>query len=676
MAIRLKFLRSAVEFFTSRFSLQERVLWRVLALLRPHKHIVVLGNVFLTLASMLAGIGLISLLPLATLIVSPSKESMPVHMERASETQAVHKKHPVALPFLPDFVVPDTPEALWSHKLAKQNGVTKVLIRDLPFLGNVADNLQIAWVSTGAWVTASIRRFVTVYALFLLFLLVLRGVFEFLGEYLMEGTAINVVCDVMRRTYRNVLLQELHFFNTTTTGYLINTCYKEVFQLQGLISLLASTRIILPITMLVLFCTLLTISVSLSMLMLVLLPIVILPMMVLSRKLRKGIEGQLREEFGMLDIMSEGLLGIQAVKGFGAEEQEMRAVDPTIVEYVNYARRRRGAQAMLGPVVDVLNMITVLSVFVAAALVMPENMRVQSDRLLVFMLVMTQFYKPFRDLMSMNIKMQRAVQVSKRIFALLDRKTQIADAPDAVEFPANWTGLVFDNVWLNYLIARRGRNKTRRALAGASFEIRRGEAVAIVGPNGAGKSSLVNLICRLYDPSSGQVRLDDLPLSRIKLRSLRENICLITQHPVLFNRTVADNIAYGLENAPREEIVEAAKATRAHDFIMQLAKGYDSPLGEQGRHLSGGERQKIALARAFVRHPKILILDEPTTGLDRETYAEFLDIIARLRGTGITLIYITHEWSQLGLFDRVFGMSENKQVEEMTAEALAGAKGG
>jgi ABC-type multidrug transport system fused ATPase/permease subunit len=225
--------------------------------------------------------------------------------------------------------------------------------------------------------------------------------------------------------------------------------------------------------------------------------------------------------------------------------------------------------------------------------------------------------------------------------------------------------MAFDHVYLTYRMIRKGQERNRRALRDVKIRIRHGEAIAVIGPNGAGKSSMVNLACRLYDPTGGQIRLDETPLEKIKLQQIREQICLITQHPILFNRSVADNIAFGLEEVSRERIIEAAKASGAHHFISQLPQDYDTYVGEQGRLLSGGERQKIVLARAFIRRPQILILDEPTTGLDRQTVEEFLDLVSSLHRQGMTIIYITHEFSQLSRFQRVFQLTPEKNVVEV-----------
>ena len=311
-----------------------------------------------------------------------------------------------------------------------------------------------------------------------------------------------------------------------------------------------------------------------------------------------------------------------------------------------------------------------LMVFVVAVYVLPGVLKDGPDQLILFMLVLTRFYKPMRTLMTMNIRMHRARQVCSHIFTLLDRKPEIADAPDAVDFPDPWRRMVLDNVHLAYKVIRKGNTRKHRALQGLSMEILRGESVALIGPNGAGKSSIVNVICRLYDVTGGEVRIDDTPLKQIRLDSLRENICLITQHPILFNRSVSENIAFGLENISQEAIEEAAKATGAHEFIMKLPQGYETFVGEQGRLLSGGERQKLVLARAFVRRPEILILDEPTTGLDRQTLAEFLDLISTIHARGTTIIYITHEQSQLARFDRIYRLTPERKVIEESLESL------
>jgi len=623
------------DFFASRFVLRENALWRVMKLLSPVKHWIIIANVFLFIASSLTAVGYVSLVPLAKATLS-AKDGKPAMVSSGSGS---------------DFLGQKIKWKWLNHQFQKTHHLTKGFI---------------------TWMHESLPRYVMVFSLFLLTMVLLQGFFQFLGNWILAKATIEVCSDLLRNVYGNVLKQELQFFHNTTTGYLLKICYAEVFSLRDIMSFLASDRMMLPVQMGIFFVGLIAISPYLSFLLLFLLPIVILPMMFLNRKVKQSLNMEIEEEAQTMEVMSEGLHNILAIKAFGSEALEKQYVNPSIQQYVNITRKRRTAEALMGPVIDVLNMAVILAVFVAAIFVLSKLLKLEPSVLLAFMFMLQRFYKPFRSLMSMKIRMQRSSAIAGRIFRLLDRKPIIEEAPDAVEFPREWERLVARNVFLTYEVTRKKGPSFRPALQGVDFDIRRGEAVALVGHNGAGKSSIVNLICRLYDPNEGELCLDDLPVQKIKLESLHKKVCLITQHPILFNRSVSENIAYGLEGISQQEIEEAAKATGADAFVRNLPQGYETIIGEGGRSLSGGERQKIVLARAFVRKPEILILDEPTTGLDHQTTMEFLELVSKLRATrGTTIIYITHEPSHLSRFDRVLRLTEDKKVIEQPMEALA-----
>lgn len=680
-----------LQFFASRFFLGEPALWRLMGMIKSLRHWVIAANAALTVATMLGALGLVSLMPLFSVVFGPEAAESYGQKHHQVKTEQVAPASPTA-PAAPvakaggatsqtpaQAPAQAQPPANATAEPAKTVQVSEKIQKRYPFIGRLlefsavksaVDGAQAKWREFYGWASASTERFVVIYAAFILTLLTLQGIFQFIGNFIMGRVAVWTTSGLLRKLYANVLRQEMLFFNNTSTGSLLNTCYREIFELQSLITMLTSTRLLIPVYMVIYFGALVYISPGLSLLLLGLMPVVILPTTVLTRRIKQQMKKELDEESGAMDVMSQGLHNILAIKTFGAERLEVQAIEPSIHYYIQASKARRIAQSLTGPMVDVLNMFIMLTVFVVAAFVLPDSFR-DPKTLPLFMFALTRFYKPLRDLMSLNIRMQRARQVCSHIFTLLDRQPQIDDAPNAVDFPTPWRELVLDNVHLAYKVKRKGGGKRlHTALAGVEMTIRRGEAIALVGPNGAGKSSIVNAITRLYDVTGGEVRVDGTPLKQIRLASLREKICLITQHPILFNRSIADNIAFGLEGVTREEVIEAAKATRAHDFIMKLPQDYDTFAGEQGRLLSGGERQRVVLARAFVRRPEILILDEPTTGLDQATLADFLELIGEMRRRGVTIIYITHEPSQLALVDRIYRITPERKVIEETLESL------
>jgi len=263
--------------------------------------------------------------------------------------------------------------------------------------------------------------------------------------------------------------------------------------------------------------------------------------------------------------------------------------------------------------------------------------------------------------------LQQALAAGERIFSLLDREEDVKDAPDALVLPSISGHVEFRNVSFGY---RDGQP----VLSSINLEARPGEVVALVGPSGAGKTTLVNLIPRFYDPDAGQVLVDGFDLRTVQIASLRRQIGLVPQESILFNASVRENIAYGRLDATEEEIVAAAKAANAYDFIMELPEGFDTILGERGASLSGGQRQRIAIARAILRDPRILILDEATSALDAESERLVQEALERLM-RGRTTFVIAHRLSTIQFARKIVVLAGGAIVEQGTHEELLAANG-
>lgn len=648
-------LNAVMEFVKSRTLARHAYLWRVMQQLQPFKFRVVFANAMLFVATTVSSLALVAMAPFFNEIFGDwdtSQKTMQ-HLQGKAEWQAEAPPSE-----LPPAEIPETGPAM-----NKEVG----FLMKIPGVQETREWGEARITAFQGWAKTSLERYILTFSGFILILLLIAGFFQFVGELVLVRVGISVMSNILRQIYRNVLHQDMLFFDRSATGTLINTCYREVFQLRPMVRLLASTRPMLPFTMLIYFGMCLAISVQLSLLLLMMLPIVIVPTLLLTQRLKKNLKMELEGEAMPITIMTESFHGIRAIKAFGAEKLEMEYMEPAIQDYIAMTHRRRRAEAIIRPVVDILNMFVMLAIFVLAFLVFNENLNLKAGTLLMFMAAVNRFYKPFRSLMTMNIKMARFDAMAKRVFKLLDRPPEIVEKEEAVPFPKNWKQLELKDIYLSYKVKRRGKKRTRRVLRGVNMIIRRGDLVAVIGPNGAGKSTIMNLICRLYEPNSGIIQFDETNVQDIQLEEIRRHVCLITQQPVLFNRSVAENIAFGMEGLSREDIINAAKATRCHAFIQDLPDDYDTIVGEQGRMLSGGERQKIVLARAFVRQPDLLILDEPTTGLDYGTTQEFLSLVKSLRDRGVTVMYITHDRSHLGHFDRIFALTPEKQVREVTS---------
>lgn len=283
-----------------------------------------------------------------------------------------------------------------------------------------------------------------------------------------------------------------------------------------------------------------------------------------------------------------------------------------------------------------------------------------------FLLYVTSFYEPVMRLNRLNESLQQALAASDRYFEVLDTESDIHDAPGAVELESVEGYITYDNVSFNY--------DEVPVLKHINLEIKPGEMVALVGPTGVGKTTMANLIPRFYDPGKGRILVDGIDVRAVKLSSLRRHISMVLQDVFLFNGTVAENIAYGSPGATLEEIVEAAIAAGADEFIREMPNGYDTHIGERGVRLSGGQKQRLAIARALLYDAPILILDEATSSVDTETEAKIAAALERLMG-GRTTIVIAHRLSTIRHADRIIVLDDGEIVEEGTHAELVAMNG-
>jgi ATP-binding cassette subfamily B protein len=382
------------------------------------------------------------------------------------------------------------------------------------------------------------------------------------------------------------------------------------------------------------------------------------------------IEERIRQVRGMearsLVIVHEAISMLKVIVAFGREGYEYRRFRTQGESAVNARVRLTVRQTFFSLVVNGTTAVgTALVVGYGAYSVMQGNLTL--GQLLVVMAYISSVYGPLAAISTTIGSLQERLIGLRMAFELLEEEPEVKDAPDAVNIQRSRGEIIFEGVHFSY----KARMDTLRDL---SFQVNAGQAMAIVGPTGAGKSTLVSLIPRFYDPSQGRILLDGVDIRQISLRSLREQISIVLQEPLLFSGSIADNIRYGRLDADMEEIITAAKAANAHDFIERLPKKYETELGERGAQLSGGERQRIAIARAFLKNAPALILDEPTSSIDSRTEAVILDALDRLM-LGRTTIMIAHRLSTIRNADLIMVLDHGQLVEKGTHEELI-QKGG
>jgi ABC-type multidrug transport system fused ATPase/permease subunit len=362
-----------------------------------------------------------------------------------------------------------------------------------------------------------------------------------------------------------------------------------------------------------------------------------------------------------LSIVHEAMAMLRVIVAFGREDQEYRRFRTQGEETVDARVKLTVRQTVFNLAVSFITALGTAAVLgVGAHKVL--NGDITGGQLLVVLAYVAGVYAPLEVLSSSMAQFQENFISLEHSFELLDTPTEIDESPDAVTLSPPRGALSFDNVSFSY--------KSRAdALRGVSFTVPIGSAVAIVGPTGAGKSTLASLLPRFHDATHGSVRIDGHDVRDLTLASLRAQYSIVLQEPLLFTGSIADNLAYGRPGAPREEVEEAARAANAHDFITRLPKGYDTPLGERGAKISGGERQRIAVARAFLRDAPILVLDEPTSSIDSRTESVILDALERLM-EGRTTIMIAHRLSTVRGVDQILVLEHGRIVQRGTHDDL------
>ncbi|HEV8292215.1 MAG TPA: ABC transporter ATP-binding protein, partial [Tepidisphaeraceae bacterium] len=360
--------------------------------------------------------------------------------------------------------------------------------------------------------------------------------------------------------------------------------------------------------------------------------------------------------------VQEALSGIRAVQAFGREGFETQRfrdhAESSLRASLWLTVLQTASQTVVGLL---LAAATALLVWISAYRVLQG--RLSTGDVVLTVAYMAMLFRPLEALANTAAYIQGAVAGARRVFSILDAVPDVADAPDAVELPARARGEVeLRDVSFAY---RAGE----MVLQKVSLHIPPGMTSALVGPSGAGKTTLVSLLMRFYDPTSGSILLDGWDLRTIKINSLRRNVSLVLQEPVLFGSTIAENISYGLAGATQDQIESAARAAGAHEFILDLPQGYDTKISERGVSLSGGQRQRISIARAFLKDAPILIMDEPTSALDAETETNLLEALERLK-RGRTTIIIAHRLSTIRAADHIIVLSNGKIVERGTHHEL------
>ncbi len=492
------------------------------------------------------------------------------------------------------------------------------------------------------------------------------GVAMFIQSVLANSVALNVIGRLQKAMFKSVHYSDFAEFQRTPTGTLISRFTNDVTILTT--ALLRTMTNLVRDVLTIVFCVTMMIKFDwfLSLLVLGVYPLAALPIIAISKKMR-GNSKDAQEQIGVITSqLSESFTGARMVRTYNLEEYEQDRLGKSFDERVRLYLKLVTNQARVDPILEVLGGIALASVFSLGVYRVTGGHTTAGG--IAGLIVMIVAISPrARALGTLNNVVQEGLAALHRIFELIDEKPTIVDKDGAITLSEVKGDVSFTDVGFSY-------DDGTQALQNLSFHAKQGETFALVGPSGGGKSTIINLIARLYDVDEGHIEIDGHDIRDISLTSLRNSIALVSQDIILFDDTIATNIGFGKQSASLDEIISAAKAAAAHDFIMAMPNGYQSRVGEDGGKLSGGQKQRIALARAILRDAPILLLDEATSALDAESEAKVQTALDTLT-KGRTVFVIAHRLSTIRHASKILVLDKGQLVESGTHKNLIAKKG-
>lgn len=480
-----------------------------------------------------------------------------------------------------------------------------------------------------------------------------KGILTFVNAYVVASITNRVGADVRSEMYAHIQSLPLRFFHKSKTGHLMSLMSNDVNLIQNS-SVFITQAIDGPAMIVSGLVGMFWINWKLALLIIFIAPLMAIAIDKLSRRIRSLTTTQQVRLADVSAAIEESVRGVRIIKSFGMESQEVKRFNRVNMNSMTAALRAARRSALVVPSIDIMGSIAV-GVIVFAGGSMMTHGSITFPSLVVFGMFAFYVSGAAKQFGRLNVIYQQTVAGAERIFALLDTKADMDEDPNGVELADVEGRVEFRDVCFEY-------DKNEPVLDKVSFAINPGEVVAIVGPSGAGKSTIADLVPRFYDVTGGQILVEGHDVRHIKTTSLREQIAMVPQETILFSGTIGENIAYGRPGADISEIIEAAKAANAHDFVTQCPKGYETVLGEAGVGLSGGQRQRISIARALLKNPRILILDEATSSLDAASEGIVQEALDRLMKGRSTLV-IAHRLSTVKNADRILVMDQGRVLE-------------
>ena len=483
-----------------------------------------------------------------------------------------------------------------------------------------------------------------------------KNVFLYLKNISMTLVQYHLITEMRNRLYKHFNSQSLSYFHQNKSGELTSIIINDVANLRRALGTSFHQLLVEPINLLAFTVLLFIINWKLALISVVIVPISGITIMTIGRSIRRKSRRTASMIAGITNIITETFSSIRIVKAFAMEGYEVQRFFKETHKYFKLILRRAKLRLLASPITETLGvMMGVLLLWVGGMEVLSGKGLTPED-FLRFILLLFAMMDPLRKLSSVNVELQAGAASAERVFAILDTPPTIMDELDAVKIDTFKDKIQINNVSFKY-------ESEDTVLKNISFEIEKGSAVALVGSSGAGKSTLADLIPRFYDVNQGAIEIDGQDIRYVTLNSLRRLMGIVTQETILFNDTVKANIDYGQKDVDDEQVIAAAKAANALEFIEELPQGLDTVIGEKGVKLSGGQRQRLAIARAIMKNPPILILDEATSALDTESERLVQEALETLM-TDRTVLVIAHRLSTVTNADKIIVM-EKGLIKEM-----------
>ena len=492
--------------------------------------------------------------------------------------------------------------------------------------------------------------------------LLIKSIATFIQIVLLNGVAQNVIADTQIKLFKKIINADLAWLHKVHSAKIISNFLYDVTLLQDSVSSSLANGVKDVLTLICLLGVMYYQDWQLATISIIAFPLV----GILTRRLGKRIKKastESQEETGTLaSILSENLDGTRIVKAYQQEDEEIEKLSKSVFRRMTKILKGANARGAASPFAEFLAGFGIAGALYYAGLRGLQG-ELALNEFVSFLGAMMLAFQPLRRIAQINATLQEGFAAAIRVFGLLDQKSLINEAQNAPNLSIGKSDITFEDVTLSY------EGQINSALKGINLRIPHGKTTALVGPSGSGKSSILNLIPRFYDPDKGNVKIDNQDIKELTISSVRSSLALVSQEPVLFDMTIYDNILYGKPEASREEVINAAKAAAAHEFISELPKQYETIVGEKGYSLSGGQKQRISIARAFLKNAPILLLDEATSSLDTESEHLVQNAISVLMKDRTTLV-IAHRLSTIINSDQIIVLDSGSVAEIGTHEEL------